>query len=564
MISRTAPRPLSSLVALVVPTLFGCGGATPEPAPQPAPTASAMASATASATSAPTPAPVDPFAIPEGLAEEALPASAEPSVAAAPLPSPKGLAKAPASCDPFVKRKPGKGPACADRAAALTALAAALDATGDAADAALAALEGCEGLPKGLALALRAERAPIVCADGVVGAVAEKPTQGMSGHMHEALRGLALAARVARAGRGAPKLAPPFEKKKVEAFHKGAMVKWANEQSTAIDELSNEIVKLGGYGGAVGAVEAGAASLRVVEAVREVPLPEEIAKVDEAKNLFYGNLDALLEPRKVKGRDAALVGLGRLAKTGVLVDTRADAARALLSKLYGGRRIDALDRLVLPAATVAAPASLEERLAARLPTFYAGLVLLPEAATQPGVLARLAPMGLAPQHRAALKNAKLDDASRVVVARARLELARKYWRAVDVDEAVRALAGLGKRDELASALLALALGLRGGPTDAGTMMLKAPMLSLGLGDTRALDALAAGSGPHKALAAFDAAYLRELSPPEAAAPAHFKDVASRYRAAAAAATEPTLRDAADKAAKAADELAAALEGEKKK
>lgn len=485
-------------------------------------------------------------------------------MSASALPSPKGLAKAPASCDAFVKRKPGKGPACADRTAALAALAGALDATGDASDAALASLEGCEGLPKGLALALRAERAPILCADALVGAIAEKPPQGMSGHVHEALRGLALAARVARAGRGAPKLAPPFDKKKVEAFHKGAMVKWANEQSTAIDELSNEIVKLGGYGGAVGAVEAGAASLRVVEAVREVPLPDELAKVEEAKNLFYGNLDALLEPRKVKGRDAALVGLGRLAKAGVVVDTRADAARALLSKLYGGRRIDALDRLMLPAATVVAPASPEERLAARLPTFYAGLVVAPEAATTPRVLTQLATMGLSQPHRAALKNAKLDDASRVVVARARLELARRYWRAVDVDEAVRALAGLAKRDELATTLLALALGLRGGPTDAGSMMLKAPTLSLGLGDTRALDAVASSASPHKALAAFDAAYLRELSPPEAATSAHFRDVAARYRAASAAATEPTLRDAADKAAKAADELAAALGADPKK
>ena len=101
--------------------------------------------------------------------------------------------------------------------------------------------------------------------------------------------------------------------------------------------------------------------------------PSPIAKSADLRNEYYGSLDQGLDPRKDRGRDAALVGLRELALVGVIHDRRVDRARGLLAHIYGGRRIDALDTLLLPAFPDRQPDSVEERLASRLPTFYAGL-----------------------------------------------------------------------------------------------------------------------------------------------------------------------------------------------
>jgi hypothetical protein len=336
---------------------------------------------------------------------------------------------------------------------------------------------------------------------------------------------------------------------------------WLEQQALAIETVSQAAAELPYYGKGVAAIEAGVADLRLVEAVRGGPIPDEFKKDEELKSAYYGSLDQMLDPRKDRGRDAALVGLRELVLVGVIQDDRVHRAREMLSRLYGGRRVDALDMLLLPPLPAAAPASMEERLAARLPTLYAGLLLDEQAATHPGTLRQLAERGVPLPHRMALKKADLGPEARALYAFAHLALGRLYWRAVDFDQAaaLAAAARTATPSEQATFALALALALRGGPDDAADMMRKAPR-PLPAAHTAALDALAAQTprSPYAGLAAYDAALLHQLGSPETAGSPYWSDVAQRFHAAATLLADPAQRALADDRANAAEALARAV------
>jgi hypothetical protein len=503
------------------------------------------------------------------LEEESLPLLKPPIFELSTMPLPpaaKGVPAAPASCAAFAKRKAaGKtaAAACKEPAAARSALDAALSEADVARrDALLADLEACAGLPVGLVRALRAELAPTECGDAIAEPLAAAPPKTMSGAVYHALFGQVLAARCARTVRSPPQLGPPHDKKRVLEFINGPMAAWINEQARAVQETTEVGAKLPYYGKALVAVEAGMADMRFVEAVRAIPLPVELSKDAELRDTYYGNLDRTLDPRKDRGRDAALVGLRELAFVGTLRDERVDRARALLSQLYGGRRIDALDGLQLPPLAPVQPASVDERLATKLPTFYAGLVLDPQLALSAPGLRALLERGLSVPHRVALKAAgELQPEVRLLYARGRLALGQRYWRRVDIEHAASLLLGMPKpRTAEVDHLLALTLGLRGGPEDAAQMMRRAPLTSLGMGKTAALDSLAAQAppGPYAGAAAFDAALIRQVAAPQNAEAAYWKDVARRFRAAAQLAREPASKAAAEERAKAAELTAEAI------
>ncbi len=427
---------------------------------------------------------------------------------------PPGLAPLPATCGAYATRR-GEGKAsCADQAAALAALDEALGKPGaEQRDAALVDLDGCAGLQAGTARALRAELAPVECAEAIVEPFLKAPPPATNGMIYGAMLGQAIASRLARTAHDPPTLPLPHDKARVLEFVKGPMRAWLEQQALAIESISQAATELPYYGKGIAAVEAGVADLRLVEAVRGGPIPDEYKKDEELKNVYYGNLDQLLDPRKDRGRDAALVGLRELALVGVIRDARVDRARTMLSRLYGGRRIDALDALLLPALPPAAPISQEERLAARLPTFYADLLLDEHAASRAGTLRQLLDRGVPLTQRGALRKAQLTPEVAALFARARLELGRLYWRAVDFDQAA-SLATAARPEATFS--LALALALRGGPEDATDMMRKAPH-ALPTAHTRALDALAAAGGPEAGLAAFDGALSTSSARPRAPA-----------------------------------------------
>jgi hypothetical protein len=553
---------LFPLLALAQSACAAAGPSTPAKAPE-APVASAPAPATGA---------VGPeaFVIDGSVREEWLPllkpAAVDPAKARL-LPPPPGLAPVPAACQAYAAR-PGEGKvACGEPAAALAALDAALGrATPEQRDAALVDLDTCAGLPGGVARALRAELAPVECGETIVEPYLKAPPATANGIVYGALLGQAISARLARTAQNPPTLAPPHDRARVLEFVKGPMRAWLEQQALAIETISHAAAELPYYGKGIAAVEAGVADLRLVEAVRGGPIPDEFKKDEELKNAYYGSLDQMLDPRKDRGRDAALVGLKELALVGVIRDGRVDRARTMLSRLYGGRRIDALDALLLPPVARPAPASLEERLAARLPTLYAGLVLDDQAASRAGTLRQLLERGVPLPQRLSLRKADLAPEARALYARAHLELGRLYWRAVDFDQAA-ALAASARGSGPAPApaaddatfTLALALALRNGPDDATDMMRKAPR-ALPPSQSVALDAVAAQAprSPYAGLAAFDAALLHQLASPEGAVASYWSDVAARFHAAAALLADPAQRALADDRARAAEAVAHAV------
>jgi hypothetical protein len=374
---------------------------------------------------------------------------------------------------------------------------------------------------------------------------------------------LGIAARVARVGGSPPKLDPPYERKRVQEFVKGPMLSWLFDQAKAIEELEKFGVSLRGYARAIIAVEAGVGELRLVEAVRDVPLPTEYTNDEELKNVYYAGLDQTLDPRKDRGRDAVIIGLRELSGIGVLKDSRIDRARKLLSHLYGGRRIDALDVLLLPPLLPPAPASVTERLAGVLPTYYAGLLLDPKEATKPGMLRMLLERGIPIPHRTVLKSETLSPEARKLYLQARLNFGRTYFRAVDFDQAAALGAGWPKdvaRPDDVTLLFAVALALRGGHEDAGAMVRKAPIPMLGMGNIRALDSLARTkpAGPHAAMAAFNAAVIRQITAPADAGAAYWRDLATRFQEAAKYLSDPKLKAIAEDRAHAAEATAKAI------
>lgn len=555
-------RLLLSFAALVSLAGTACTGpVTPPPAtpPQSAPLPAATVALPAAGPEA--------FTIEGPLKEEWMPLLKAPAIdpqktkLASP---PPGLAAAPASCDAFVTRK-GKGaPACADKDKALAALAAAFEQGSSAAqlDEALVDLEGCAGLMPGVVRALRAEMAPIECGEAITAPALVSPPPTMSGLVYHALLGQAIASRLARAATGAPTLAPPYTRARVVEFTNGPMKTWFTEQALVIQDVSMAARELPYYAKGITAVEAGVAEMRLVETIRDAPLPDEIARSADLRNEYYGSLDQGLDPRKDRGRDAALVGLRELSLVGVIHDARVDRARALLSHIYGGRRIDALDTLLIPALAKAAPGSVEERLAARLPTFYAGLLLDEQAASRAGTLRQLLEKGVPLPMRSALRTATLAPETRSLYVRARIELGRLYWRTVDFDQAA-ALASAWpagvERPEGTTLLLGLAIALRGGPEDAADMMRKAPLSLSAMGKVAALDFVAQKSppGPDAGLAAFDAALIKQITAAQGADKATWNEVAARFQKAASLLGDPAQKSMAEERAKAATLLAGA-------
>ena len=527
--------------------------APPEPAKNPEPPASTTAAGPTG----------DPFVISGPVREEWMPLLKPPVIDPAKTrlhAPPPGLAAPPAMCASWAARKAEPKAKCADTASAQEALAAALAQT-DAAlrDAALTALEPCAGLPAGVARALRAESAPIECGEALAEPILKAPPAAMNGLVYHALLGQAIASRLARAAHGAPTLPKPHDRARVLEFVKGPMKAWFDQQARAIEDVSRAAAELPYYGKGISAIEAGIADLRLVEAARGAPIPDEFAKDDELKNAYYGSLDQWLDPRKDRGRDAALVGMKELALVGALHDPRVDRARVMLSRMYGGRRMDALDVLVVPPLPKAAPANVEERLAGALPTLYAGLLLDEQAATRAGTLRMLIERGVPLPQRMALRGLTLSPDVATLYARARLELGRTYWRGVDFDQgAALALASrkVAPSDE-ASFLLALSLALRSGPDDAADMMRKAPSV-LKAPATAALAAIAKAGSRHAGAAAFDAAIVQQLAAPEGAGADYWTEVAGRFKAAAALLSDPGERATAEDRAKAAEALAKAI------
>ncbi len=550
----------SGRASVVLLLLAACG---PPPAPTtpgtqpPTPPSTATANAAGEA---------DIFAPTAPLAREKLPAELSFPLKAAKLgPAPSAVEAAPNSCSAYLKRTPIAA-SCSNRAEGLAALDAALATSVPAErDAKLAGAEACSALPPGLVRALRAELAPVACGDTLTAPLVASPPAGVDGAVYDALAGIALGARLRRTVNTPPQAKKPHDKENLKKFIAGEMGSWAKNQAGAVQQLAAQGSALRYYGRAIVALEAGMADLRFIDAIRTVPAPSEYKGDSELENTYYGSLEASLDPRKQRGRDATLVGLGQLANIGVIRDPRVDRARRALTRMYGGRPIDALNKLLLPPLKPRTAATVEQRLAARLPSFYAGVLLPGKAALDPALLRQLIEKGVPPQHRIALAGSKLNHESLRIYGRARLELAQTYWRKVDIDEMLWLLGQIPReqRDADGKLFLAVGLALQGGPANAADMMVSAPLSELGIGNTKALDSIAQNSADaHGAMAAFNSALIAQLAAPATAPSSYWLDVARRYRAAAEQLADQLQRETALKLAADAEQTAQHIDGAK--
>jgi hypothetical protein len=230
----------------------------------------------------------------------------------------------------------------------------------------------------------------------------------------------------------------------------------------------------------------------------------------------------------------------------------------LLSTLYAGRRIDALEKLLLPPRAAVRPKTVEQRLAVKLPTFYAGLLLSHADVRDPAYLAALRERGIPRSVRTALDATAVVGPARDTYLRALLELGQRYWRAEDFRRAGELARepsdGTSDERQLAAAI---AQALQNGPRDARDMM-RSGAFAHGPPDVSGLDALAATAGTISGMAAYDAAHLLSLAPPRQASPPFFVDLGRRFRAAAKRLRDPAQQRLALEQAKAAELTARAV------
>jgi hypothetical protein len=502
---------------------------------------------------------------PPGPRSPTAPGDAPPSDAATPPVGRKAIAPAavppaPEECAAFVGH-PVTG--CLPAGKAREILASALTPAKQPVevDAALACLEESGDFEPGLLRALRAELAPVACADALSAPFVEKPPVKLSLDVEGTLLGLVVAGRLARLLGVPPKLEPPFSKDRFLAFQKEELGPWIVSQALAIDALSLQGARLNGYGRAIAAIAAGNADLRFVEMARGIPLPEEIRADKELTDVYYGALDQALEPRKQRGRDAALVGLRAFAELGAMGDPRVREARALISRLWSGSRVDALDEVIVPRVAAQGDATAEVRLAALLPTFYASRVLAGVDASDPKLLGAFSGRGVPKSLFDRVDAKRLSPQARLLVGALLVDMGRLYFRAADFRRARETLAA-GKLDDAGRLFSAIAQALERGPDDTAALMLKGPSVK-GSFDVSALDEIAKQNGVHAGAAAFDAAYILGLVP-KPDDPTFWDSLGARFENAekllARSKAPQDNRDRAKKHAEAARATARALRG----
>jgi len=468
--------------------------------------------------------------------------------------APAGVPAADASCQEYLAHTSEN---CKASGSAREALVQALSSTNALErDAELTCLESDSSLEPGLLRALRAEFAPLGCADVLAMPFLEPRRPELARNVEDVLIALASGGRLARLVRHAPELPTPFDKPHFMDFFQSALKPWIVGQAQAIHELSLPAARLSAYAKGVLAVEAGLADMRFVSVVRQVALPKELNDDAELREAYYGALDEALEPRKARGRDAALVGLRELSNEGILVDARVDRARALLSEVYSGRRIDALDKLLLSPLKPVVADTTEQKLALRLPTFYAGYLLAGSSLDAP-LLRALLEKGLPRALTAHWDPSKLDEASKDLLTRALIERGRRYFKADDFALATRLSSGDKPNPERAL-YHALASSLQNGPRDASELLLRGPQLPTGSLPVTELDRLASEkNNPSAPLAAFDAAYLVGLAPPPND-PKFWEALAKRFEGAAHGLKDPAQKRLAQESRNAAKDTAKAL------
>jgi hypothetical protein len=456
-----------------------------------------------------------------------------------------------------------RAPACADRPSALVALDAAL-ATKKPADrqAALAALETCAGLPPGLIRAFRAEQS--ACPAALVEPLLASPPANLPGEIHVALLGHAIAGRARRA-RFVLDPVKSASEADVDAYVRNELYDQREKRSVPLAIVEAQGLTLPpSYGRALALLEVGKAWWTAAGSAIAAPLPKDLLtkEAEPRRRMLEEGRAKLIAPLRERSRKLLLQAFRDLDAVGVIDGRRVSMFRAALLANSGspavaalfaddwvpldgtkpdGTPVRSLQRfgVLLPDPGAPPANSPEERLAAALPTFYAGHLLDPARAREPGMLRALLQNGLPFPHRKALLAEGLPEETVRLHAHGRLLLGLQWMDARQFERAALLLAALPPgpgADDARALLLGLAKALRRGPPDAEAWLSPA-RLPQAFGDVTELEALvsAAPPGPLASFALFDATKLRGF----AAAPqgqegfrVFLLEQAARYRKAA--------------------------------
>lgn len=578
---RSGTNLQGATAAILAAMLSACGATTPAPT-----VGGSSSDGTVSPTTGRTGAPsgtqgaaesarsTDPFALTGSVREDTIPTEINTVPASLKLPvAAKGLRPEPAECAAMLKRTPAPAPACADKAAALAALdAALLEPDSQKSDAKLAGLEACAGLPVGVARALRMElnhftppNTLLVCGETLATPLLSSTPRGLSAPVHLTLLGHALASRARRQDSKMPEFkgGPTSTREDLLTFINTKVADWLKTQHENLDEVEKVTLAMPpSYGRAIAAGAVGRAWMKTAASMRATPIPEWLKGKNQAelRSAYYAGLDAAAEPRVERGRRAFVQSFRDFSAVGALREERAmpntlvrpfERPNRALGVFNDAHNVAFLSTLVsplsppsmkpappgpppaglqpspprahmlqVPRLADAAPKSVEERLALSLPTFYSGLLLDPALVKQPSFLRFLMVQGISAPHRAALKGLKGADLSPEMArlyAHGRLLLGIRWMQAMQFDQAASLAATAASnegREGEAGILLATALALRNGPTDVSDWMALAPEPApAGFGDVSALDAFAKANpkGPFAWHALYNAALIREYT-----------------------------------------------------
>lgn len=483
-------------------------------------------------------------ATPQPSTPNAPPPKPAASSSAAPAPIPIAqpeVSPAPASCDAFVKANVGKAkdPVCSDAKSVTAALAnaALAEQKGDAAarDSALASVATCDKLPALLVDALRAELAPIECAEAIVApALDAHGKEALPQHL-AAARALVGASRLARLRpkKGAFDLLARAE---VDPAAGEAGTKLVIAWKEAIEGAETEALLLSKGApaelAAIARFEAAAAWLAFAKELRGTPLPDEIKKLKkndpDLETHYFAKLDEVTMPIVDRARQLALAGLGVAVRDGILVKTLPSYA-AILDPFrsrpgFEVRATRDLD-LMTTDALGAKDATDATKMAAVLPAWavYGALErVMPASLLDPAVLMAMAegrgiPSALrreaehepSPNAKAAPKlgpkEQKTRDAQRAAVVLSRVRVALAYGSRPDA-EAASTFTSKDPADQLRVSVAKALLGpsANAPPPKPGDPAATASTPGY---DLAQLDAIAKKGGPTANAAAYDAALL---------------------------------------------------------
>lgn len=387
-------------------------------------------------------------------------------------------------------------------------------------DAALSSLEVCAEFEPGLVRALRVELGPVECGDVLVASVVGESasrSHPLSRGIRELLLAQGISARLRRLAGTLPGTPSDRKKATIVQFLEERVFPWAKREAIALEKLARQGSELRGYARGIAAVEAGMADMRFVSLVRDVPIPEEMLADEEVREVYYTSLEEALDARKNRGRDASLVGLLELERTGVVFDARIERARELLVHVFGGSRLRALDGLLIPEPKSSGDfQDVSLRIAGSVPTPYVPL-LVGDAPLTGKLLTALARRGLPPGWDQSAS--ELSDEERLTLAWIYFHRGRTYFRSSDflaASELVATIPHAAPQSVEAEFLRGICLALSSGPSGPVDVMRRGSFVGVSLGSPDELQRLGESDSPLAGPALFNRAYLTGLALPPGA------------------------------------------------